>query len=296
MYSTYMSPGQSRILVSGATGTIGRLVVSELLAAGCLVRAASRGAAGSHPDEGVEPVAFDFTQPSTWGRAYAGVSVMFVVRPPQVSAVARDMVPALEAARSAGVEHMVLLSLQGAERNPVVPHARLESWLRGSGLGWTFVRPSFFMENLSTTHAGDIRDRSTLLVPAGGGRTAFVAARDVAAVAAAALVDPASHRGRAWTPTGPQALSYYAVTAVLSEVLGRPVSYPRPGAARYAYHARTTLRMPWPMVAVTTAIYTAARLGLAAGLTDDVEQVTGRAPTSLREWASGSAGVWRADG
>lgn len=283
--------------MSGATGNVGRVVVSELLSAGCPVRAASRsGSDNGDPVGGVESVAFDFTRPQTWRDAYEGVSVMFVVRPPQVSAVSRDMVPALEAARSAGVQHMVLLSLQGAERNPVVPHARLESWLRSSGLGWTFVRPSFFMENLSTTHAGDIRDRSALMVPAGRGRTAFVAARDVAAVAAAALLDPASHRGQAWTPTGPQALSYYAVTAILTEVLGRPITYPEPGSVRYAHHARTALRMPWPMVAVTTAIYTAARLGLAAGLTDDVEQVTGRAPTSLREWASESAQVWRADG
>ena len=76
------------------------------------------------------------------------------------------MLPALAAARAAGVRHMVFLSLQGAEKNPVVPHAAIEKWLRSSGIRWTFVRASFFHQNLSTTHLTDVRDRSTIMVPA----------------------------------------------------------------------------------------------------------------------------------
>ena len=68
----------------------------------------------------------------------------------------------------------MLLSLQGAEGNRFVPHAALEAWLRESGLSWTFVRASFFMQNLITTHRSDIRDRDEIMVPAGHGATAFV--------------------------------------------------------------------------------------------------------------------------
>jgi uncharacterized protein YbjT (DUF2867 family) len=289
-------PGQQQpVLVTGATGNVGRHLVTQLMQTGRAVRAAHR--AGTPPaavPEGAQVVTFDYTRPATWGPAFAGVSVMFVVRPPHLGAVRRDMVPALEAARAAGVDHMVLLSLQGVGRNPVLPHARLEKWLRHSGIGWTFVQPSFFMENLSTIHAGDIRDRDELMVPAGDGRTAFVAARDVAAVAAAAVSDPAAHRGRAWTPTGPTALTYQAVAEILTEVLGRPIGYRRPGPLAYARHARRALGMPWPMVGVTTVIYGTARLGLAAGLTTDVERVTGRPPASFQDWAAEHAGTWRA--
>jgi uncharacterized protein YbjT (DUF2867 family) len=217
---------------------------------------------------------------------------MFLMRPPALSNIARDMVPALETARSAGVRHMVLLSLQGAERNKVVPHAKLEAWLRESGLGWTFVRPSFFMENLSTTHASDIRDSNEILVPAGSGRTAFVAASDVASVAAAALLDPTAHDQRAWTPTGPQALSYDEVAEVLTGVLGRTIRYTRPGVLRYIRHARTVLGMPTAMALVTTAIYTVARVGKAGGLTEDVRTVTGREPVSFQEWAVANREAW----
>ena len=272
------------ILVTGALGTIGRRVVGGLVDRGRVVRAADVDPAALATSFGpeIQSVRFDFTDPSSWAGAFEGVEVMFLMRPPHLANIARDMVPALEAAKAAGVGHVVLLSLQGAEGNKVVPHAKIEAWLRASGLRWTFVRPSFFMENLSGTHASDIRDRDEILVPAGRGATSFVAACDVADVAVVALDDPGQHVGRAWTPTGSRALTYEQVATELSVVLGRPITYPRPGVLRYAVHARWVLGMPWAMVGVTTAIYTVARLGRAGGLTDDVATVTGHPPvTSL---------------
>lgn len=146
--------------------------------------------------------------------------------------------------------------------------------------------------NLTTTHVSDIRDRDTLMVPAGGGRTAFVDADDVGQVAAAALLDPAAHLNRAWTPTGPEALTYDEVAATLSDVLDRPIRYARPGVLAYARHARRTVGMPLGMVAVTTAIYTAARVGQAGGLTDDVAEVLGHPPVTFGEFAEREAAAW----
>lgn len=282
------------VLVTGALGNVGGTVTRLLLEAGAQVRAADLdpdAVATRFPES--QAVRFDFTDADTWG-VFDGVRVMFLVRPPALSNIARDMVPALEAAQRAGVEHVVLLSLQGAEHNRIVPHAKIEAWLRDSGLRWTFVRPSFFMENLSTTHVSDIRDRDRLMVPAGTGATAFVAVEDVAAVATAALLDPDAHVDRAWTPTGPAALTYTQVCATLSEVLGRTITYGRPGALRYLFHATRTLRMPLPMALVTVAIYSAARFGKAAGLTDDVHEVTGRPPLGFQQWAQEHEAVWDA--
>jgi uncharacterized protein YbjT (DUF2867 family) len=293
---------QHPLLVTGASGNVGRPVVAGLLAAGLPVRAAgrtagrtaARGADGDDQlsDPAVQGVVFDFRDRTTWDAAFSGVRTMFLMRPPDLSDVERDLVPAVERGMALGLEHVVFLSLQGADRNRVVPHAKVEAWLRDSGLSWTFVRPSFFMQNLSTTHARDVID-GTLVVPAGRGRTAFVDALDVADVAVRALIDPVAHTGRAWTPTGPEALTYADVATRLSRALGRPVRYDRPGLLRYALHARRALAMPWTMVAVTAAIYTVARLGRAATLTDDVLTVTGHQPRSLQEFAIREAAVWR---
>lgn len=293
---------EAPVLVTGAGGTVGRGVAEGLSAAGVPVRAAVTRApehvagAGSAdvPGRGrVEQVRFDFTDSSTWPAAFDGVEQMFLLRPPHLGRPRTQMLPALEAARAAGVAQVVLLSLQGAEHNRVVPHATLEAWLRESGLDWTFVRPSFFMQNLTTTHLSDIRDRGELVVPAGRGATAFVDADDVAAVVVAALLHPPEHRGRAWTPTGPESLTYAQVADTLSRVLGRHITYTAPGALRYAANARTVLGMPWGMVAVTTGIYTLARLGRAGNLTHDVHTVTGKDPRSFEDFASHHATKWQ---
>jgi uncharacterized protein YbjT (DUF2867 family) len=290
----------SPVLVTGASGNVGRPVVEALAAAGIPVRAATGPSTGlavqleqaSPPSGCITPVVLDFTEPTTWARAYEGVERMFLLRPPHLSRPKTQMLPSLEEAKAAGIRNIVLLSLQGADGNRFVPHAVLESWLRESGLSWTFVRASFFMQNLTTTHRSDIRDRDEIVVPAGHGATAFVDAANVAAVAAAALIDPDQHRNRAWTPTGPAALTYTEIAQVLSDTLDRPIRYANPGALRYALHARRTLGMAWGMVAVTTAIYTVARLGKANGLTEDVHQVTGRNPVSFQTFAQAHAGSW----
>jgi uncharacterized protein YbjT (DUF2867 family) len=285
---------QPPVLVTGATGNVGSRVVALLLEAGVPVRgaASSIDRVRARFGDTVEAVALDFTDPRTWGPAYEGVERMFLIRPPHLGKPTTQMIPSLEAAKAAGVARMVFLSLQGAERSKVVPHASIEAWLRASGIPWTFVRASFFMQNLSTTHAADIRDRDEIMVPAGGGATAFVDAGDVAAVAAQALIHPDQHHDRAWTPTGSEALTYGEVAEILSTTLHRRIRYTRPGVLAYARHAHAALGMPWAMVGVTAAIYTLARLGRAAALTHDVELVTGRPPVTFAEFADQARSSW----
>lgn len=282
------------ILVTGATGNIGRVVVEQLLAAGHRVRAAARSVESVTQTFGdrVDAVILDFTDPGTWSAAFVDVEQMFLLRPPQLGKPKTQMIPALDYAHRLGVRQMVFLSLQGAEKNRVVPHAAVESWLRTSGVDWTFVRASFFHQNLSTTHLTDIRDRAEIVVPAGRGATAFVDAEDVGAVATAALLDPAAHRNTALTVTGNAALTYAQVARILSAELGRPIQYTRPGLLRYLRHARRVLGMPWGMALVTAAIYTTARIGLADGLTGTVRQVLGREPISFAQFAHRERGIW----
>jgi uncharacterized protein YbjT (DUF2867 family) len=191
------------ILVTGASGNVGSVVARCLAATGQQVRRAARSADLEQTTAAEsDVVAFDFTDAQTWSAAFAGVRAMFLVRPPAIGNVRRDLLPAMAAARDLGVRHVVFLSLQGAEKNKIVPHAAVEAWLLSSGMSWTFVRASFFHQNLSSTHAADIRDRDQITVPAGSGATAFVDAEDVGAVAAQALLNPDSHADRAWTVTG----------------------------------------------------------------------------------------------
>ncbi|MEP7379877.1 MAG: NmrA family NAD(P)-binding protein [Chloroflexota bacterium] len=282
----------SRILVTGAPGNMGTPLVARLLELGMRVRVAAWDVDAARQAFGdrVEVVRFDFADPSTFG-AFDGVARMFLLRPPQIADVKHVIGPALDAARDHGVKHVVFLSIQGAERNRLVPHRKIEDHLRASGLEWTFIRAAYFMQNLSTTHALDIRSRDQIYIPAGrGSRTAHVDVRDVAAVAALALVED-GHAGRAYTPTGPAALTYDECATILTEILGRSIRYADPTPWHYWRRMRRQ-GMATAMIVVTLGIYTAARFGLAAGLTGDVERITGRQPTDFATFAADHRDAW----
>lgn len=267
------------ILITGATGTVGSRVVAALSEASAPVRAAARGPSRAGPHL-VEPVRFDFHDRSTFPGAFEGVRTMFLVRPPALARM-RDLEPALRAGVSAGLEHVVFLSVQGAEHLPVLPHARIERWIRSSGLTWTFLRPSFFDQNLVAVHAPTIRRDGELRIPAGRGRTAFVDAHDVGDVAAQVLLEHARHVGRAYTLTGSEALTYGEVAGVMTAVLGRTIRYTQPGLLAYARTARRDLGLSPALVVATSAIYTTARLGLAARLSTDTADLLARPPVTM---------------
>jgi len=266
----------STVLVTGATGTVGSALLDALTDCDATVRAATRSPPGTGPAD--EWVAFDFEKPETWGDALAGVDALFLLRPPQLSRVG-PVRAFVDAAGRVGVDRCVVLSVLGAERNPLLPHRRIERHVAASALRWTFLRPSFFTQNLVEVH-GDALARGEIPVPAGDGRTSFVDARDVAAVAAVALTEP-GHAGVAYDLTGPEALTYDEVAAVASDVLGSPVTYTDPSLPRFVVRELRRGR-PLGFTLVMSGIYTTARLGLAGRVTGAVERVLGRPPRDVR--------------
>ncbi len=282
------------ILVTGATGNVGAEVVRQLMQQGQPFRAAvtnpeqARAVLGNDTDS----VIFEFGNPSTYAQAFKGVRAMFLMRPPQIVDVKRYIYPAIDMAREAGVEHIVFLSLQGVEKNPFVPHHKVENYLQKSGVVYTFLRPSFFMQNLSTTHCDDIRLENQIFVPAGRGKTSFIDVRDVAAVATKVLTE-AGHENCAYELTGTEALSYDEVAQIFSVVLERPIRYANPSALRFWRQMRRK-GYPTAFVMVMIALYTVSRLGLAAKVTPETARLLGRSPISMQQFVADYATVWQA--
>jgi uncharacterized protein YbjT (DUF2867 family) len=279
------------VLVAGATGTVGRHVVDQLAArdgseSDFEVRVAVRDPddAADQFDAG-ELVAFDLVKPETWGETLAGVDSAFLLRPPTVDA--EDVTGFVDAMARTGVEHVVYLSTLGAEKNVLIPHHRIENHVAESGMDYTFLRASFFMQNLREVHGWEIRERGEIAVPAGDGETSFVDARDLGAVAATVLTEP-GHENRAYDLTGPEALTYDEVAAVLSDVLDREVRYRPPSVPAFVSRWRNRGE-PLGFALVMVAIYTTARLGLAGRVTDTVERILGRPPRDLRTFVEDTA-------
>lgn len=282
----------SPILVIGALGNVGAEVVKQLLGTGNKVRAAdmSEEKIKARFGSSVEAVRFDFTDPTTYAATFKGVEKMFLLRPPHITNIKRDMYPSIDAAKRAGVKHVVFLSLIGIENAKYVPHYKVETYLKEVNLQTTFLRCSFFMQNLSTTHRKEIKERSEIFVPVGNAKTSFIDARDIGAVAAIALTQD-GHANKNYDLTGSEALDYWQAAKILSEVLGREIQYKNPNAIYFLFD---TMRRdtPFMFALVMTGLYTSTRFGMAEPITNEVKKLTGRKPISFKEFASDYKENW----
>lgn len=282
----------SPILVIGALGNVGAETVKHLQLKGCPVRAAD-----IDPDKvkerfgaTVEAIRFDFTDPNTYAATFNGIEKMFLLRPPHISNIKRDMFPAIAAAKQAGVKHVVFLSLIGIENAKFVPHYKVEQYLKEVQLQTTFLRCSFFMQNLNTIHRKEIKERSEIFVPVGNAKTSFIDVRDIGAVAAVALAEP-GHADKNYDLTGSEALDYWQATKVLSETLGREIIYRNPNPLHFFF---ATLRRgtPFAFALVMMGLYTSTRFGMAEPITNEVEKLLGRKPITFQQYTRDYKDAW----
>jgi len=215
---------------------------------------------------------------------------MFLMRPPHIANIKRDMYPALDAAKAAGVRHVVFLSIIGIEQNTVVPHYKVETYLREHGLDYTFLRCSFFMQNLEAAHRDEIHDRNEIYLPTGTAKTSFIDTRDIGAVAAVCLSEP-GHERKAYDLTGSEALDYYEVAALFSTILGRTIVYRNPSPLAF-FLRQLSRRQPLMYALVTTWLYTNTRNGMAATVTGEVERLLGRPPISMKQYIEDNRAAW----
>ena len=275
-----------RVLVTGAGGNVGREVVRECLAAGLEVRAGDRSGGARGPSiSGVEAVKLDFLDRATWKQALADCELLFLLRPPPIGDMAKTLIPFVDAAYAAGVQHIVFLSVAGADRMKWVPHRKVELHLISTGTRWTFLRPGFFAQNFEDAYRRDIVEDSRIFVPAGEGRVAFIDVRDVGAVAARTFENTAPYAGQSLTLTGPTALSFFEAAAVLSRAAKRVVRYDPASIPAYAWHLRRRRAMPWMQIVIQTVLHVGLRRGDAEKVEPAVEALLGRPARSLEAYA-----------
>jgi uncharacterized protein YbjT (DUF2867 family) len=216
------------ILVTGATGTVGRELVKQLAAKGVPVRALARSPqkAADLSAANVEIVTGDLSDAASLDTALRGVDRVFLnsSADPQMGQLQGN---AIGAATRAGVQHLVKMSAMGTSPDSPIGitrwHAEIEKMASRSGITCTFLHPTFFMQNL-LMYATSIKAEGVFHATNRDGKAAMVDARDIATVAAAVLTEDA-HGGKTYPITGPTAFSYGDAAAILSEALGKPVLY-----------------------------------------------------------------------
>jgi uncharacterized protein YbjT (DUF2867 family) len=272
-----------RVLVTGATGNVGRQVVSRLLAADGPVRALTRNPDAARLPPRVEVVCGDLNDADSLGRCLDGVDVVFLVwtapagaAPAAVSTIARH------------VRRVVLLTAPHKTPHPFFQqpnplqrlYAQLERLIEESGLQWTFLRPGMFAVNALTWWAPQIRAADVVRWPYAGAPTAPIDERDIAAVAVRALLEP-GHDGAEYVLTGPESLSQRAQVSTIGDVIGRSLRYEE-------ISPEEALReLPFPATAVRMLLDAwAAALGQPAYVTSTVAEVSGSPARRFRDWVT----------
>ena len=281
------------ILVTGATGKVSRELFPRLLDAGAGVIAATRHperARELFPDD-AEVVELDYQRTDTWDQAVHWADRVFLAPAPFDPRAYETLVPFLDWAVQSSTRHLVLLTAMTVERVDELALRKVEEHLAETGIDHTFLRPNWLMQNFSEGYVQEcvVRD-GAISLSGGDGKVSFVDVRDVADVAARVLTSE-EWIGRSPVLTGPEALDHAEAAAVNSEDSGRDVEY-HPVDDEVM---RTILRERGRSddeIRVILDLYASMRDGWRAGVTDDVESILGRPPTTFRQFARDQAEAW----
>ena len=255
------------ILIFGSSGTVGSEVVRQLEAAGVPFRRANREA----PD-------------------FSGVDKVFIVSPGDAAAE----IAIVEQAKRAGVKHIVKLSVYGAQEEEFALariHRSVEKAIEQSGMAWTFIRPNGFMQNMATYNGATIKSEGAFYGSGGNGRISHVDLRDIAAVIVAVLTQP-GHENKAYTLSGPEALTFDEVASKISAAAGREVKYVDLPPEQLK-SGMTAAGVPADYADKLLDLNRHYRENRMSGVTNDIKQVTGRDPIPFDRYARDNVAAFR---
>lgn len=278
------------ILVTGFNGKVGREVANKLKTRHLDLKCAVRNVERSRQSFGDQFsfVHLDLSDPSTFPGALEGIKRIFLMYPPAGDIQFERFIAA---AKDAGIKHIVYLSLKDVQFMPFIHHYKNEKLIKKYGVPYTFLRAGYFMQNLNDFLLDEIVARNRIYVPAGKGRTSFVDARDLGEAVACAFEHPDRHIGKAYVLTGDEKPNFYDVAEMMSDVLGKPITYGNPTVKEFNDFMIGKGVDPG-FVNVVVGIHFPTKLGLAKGIAHDYERMTGLKPTKIKQYIEDFRHCW----
>ncbi|MGE5479511.1 MAG: NmrA family NAD(P)-binding protein [Chloroflexota bacterium] len=273
-----------KIIVVGASGSVGWAVLESLLKRGAEAVAAARNIdeLQDFQKRGLECRHLDITDSYTWAEAMNGVDKIFLIRPSRLFNVRRDMEPFLEFLSDQNLTQAVFLSIQGADKDPQLPHSKIEQFIIRRWIPYTFLRPSLFMQNLIEIHRNEIKSDNILFIPSYSKKASYIDIRDLAEAAAVTLTED-GHLSKTYELTGAESTSYENIAKELSNALGRQIMYKNPSIPEFLWVKRNE-EHPLSYVIAALAYNELAKAGKTEASVSTLERLIGRKPTTLSEF------------
>lgn len=284
-----------KILITGALGNVGSYVAKYCSKYNQKIKVADIDieALKSKYNNDVDCVYFNFTDLSTFENALKDVDRIFIMRPPHLGKP-KDLKPFINFIKqNTNVKLVCFLSLIGIENNPVPPHYKIEKYIEKLQLPYCHIRPSFFMQNISGIHSLEIKEFDKIIVPANKSLTSFIDAEDIGELIAKVLSESHKHINTAYSITGPEAIDYFEVEKILSEELGRKITYtnPKPSfAKKYWINIRGIDKK---YATVMSLLYMMTRLGSAKKVTSTFEEIMNKNPQDFRSFVKKNSKCWQ---
>ena len=274
------------ILITGATGNVGRSVLDYLSVqlSGRIIYAGVR-----HIESAKEKLkhfteiqfrTFDFQNPDTFKNAFDQIETLFLLRPPNIADVAEVFEPMLKTAKANGIKNVVFLSVQGVEKSSVIPHYKIEKLIVALNFQYTFLRPSYFMQNLITTLYPEIKAKNSITLPAGNAKFNWVDVKDIGAMAAEVIQEIALHSNKIYTLTGSENLSFETVVSRINQKLQTSIEYKRVNPISFFIQKKQE-GVPTAMVIVLIVLHFLPRFQKEPEIHNDIASLLHRKPINL---------------
>jgi len=278
-----------RILITGATGNIGMEIIRFLyenetksqIIAGVRDIDKAKMILSRYPR--LEFVTFDFEHVETFEKALENTDTIFLLRPPQISDIPTYFQPLIEKIKQKNIHQIVFLSVQGAEKSRIIPHNKIEKLIHDSGIDHIFLRPAYFMQNLTTTLIKDIQLKRQIILPAGKARFNWIDVENIGEIASVLLDDFANHKNQSIELTGYENENFSTVTNLINEVVTDKIEYNNVNPFKF-YWIKKNEGIPTGMIIVMIMLHFLPRFQKEPHITNSYEMLTGKKPTTLREF------------
>lgn len=267
---------QSKILITSSTGNVGLPLSKKLNIDNVEFTAATRDAGRAIELFGFEPdtAYLDFKDPTGFAKALEGKELLFLCGPSATPGAEKLLMPLLEEAKKSRIKHIVFIA----------SYPDLMEYIANSGMGYTFLKANFFMQNFEMYQTEDIRDKNRIFMPSGDGKAPFIHARDIGEVAAEVLKEPSAYSGETLILTGPESMDHYKVAEIFSKVLDRKIIYEAPDDQTYSREMKER-GFSDDYINAMIAVFGKIKRRKVMPPTDTVKKILRRKPLTLEEYA-----------
>lgn len=287
-----------KILITGASGNIGKELIHHLYQQAQLsfqILAGVRNITNLHDGlstyKNLQYVPFDFTNSDSFDQALEGVETVFLLRPPAIADIKQFFVPLIKAFEKNAIKRVLFLSVQGADKIKMIPHYKIEQLLLKSNLEYIFLRPSYFMQNLSTTLRQDIVEENQIFLPAGKALFNWVDATNIGEAAAVLLCNFEQYKNQGFDLTGNELLNFETVVDLLNKELNKNIQYVSPNLFRF-FIKKKKQGQPTAMIFVLIMLHFLPRFSQPTALSDNYTKLTGKKPNQLVDFIHRERETW----